>query len=451
MKAFVRFFASLKLAIVLLIVLAVASILGTLIPQGRSAAEYAARYGGLARPLIALQFTALYHSAWFLGVLFLFALNIIVCTLTRLSPKLRRALRPKVASDPKALSALAVKDRFKRNLPAADAAAEVRAALAGRRYRVRGEENDGRVFLLGRKRVLGWFGSDVVHLGLLVILAGGIVTGLGGFRTNLSLKEGEVVEVPRAGFSVRLDKFETEYYPQGGVKDWRSSLTVLEGGAAVASGVVEVNHPLSHGGFSFYQTSYGRDWENPDLELAVGKKSDAAFARTLPLKVGQKAAVGDPEGTEVVVRSFLPDFVLGEGGRAETRSSEPNNPAALVEGWQAGERVFSGWVFAKYPDFGAMHGAKETDLAFELKRYEARQVSVVEAARDPGAGFIWAGCILITAGFFLAFYWPPREIRVVVEPAQGKAEVTAGGTAAKNRDAFAAEFRGLMDGLRRSK
>ena len=450
MKAFLKFFASLKLAIVLLIILAVASVVGTLIPQGRSAAEYAARYGGLAKPLIALQLTSLYHSAWFLALLFLFALNIIVCTLTRLGAKLRRAFRPRIAADPKALAALTVKDRFRRNLAAAEAAAEIRAGLARHHYRVRGGDGENRVFLLGRKRVLGWFGADVVHLGLLVILTGAIVTGLGGFRTNLSLKEGEVREVPRAGFSIRLDKFETEYYPQGGVKDWKSSVTVLAGGAAAASGIVEVNHPLSHGGFSFYQTSYGWDWDNPVVELVVKKKSDAAFAKTLRLKPGERAAVGDPAGTEAVVRNFLPDFVIGEGGQAESRSPEPNNPAALVEGWQNGEKVFSGWVFAKYPDFGAMHGARETDLAFELKTYEAGQVSVIEAARDPGVGFIWAGCLLITAGFFLAFYWPPREVRVVVEGAAGKAEVTAGGTAAKNREAFAAEFRVLMDELRRS-
>jgi cytochrome c biogenesis protein len=346
---------------------------------------------------------------------------------------------------------MATKDHLRKNVLPADAAAEVRAVLAGRHYGVKAAEGDGRIFLLARKRALGWFGSDVVHIGLLVILAGGIVTGIGGFRTNLTLKEGETLEVPRAGFLLRLDKFETEYYPQGGVKDWKSSLTVLDGGTPALNGVVEVNHPLSYRGFSFYQTSYGWDWDHPRLELAVKKKSDAAFAKTLAFQVGEKAPVGDAAGTEVIVQSFLPDFVMGEGGRPESRSAEPNNPAALVEGWQGGEKVFSGWVFANYPDFGQMHGAKETDLAFELKRYDAAQVSVLEATRDPGVGFIWVGCVLVTAGFFLAFYWPPREIRAVIDAAQGKAEITAGGTAAKNREAFAAEFRGLMDELRRSK
>ena len=48
MRPFMKFFSSVKLAIVLLILITLASILGTLIPQGRGAAEYAARYGSLS-------------------------------------------------------------------------------------------------------------------------------------------------------------------------------------------------------------------------------------------------------------------------------------------------------------------------------------------------------------------------------------------------------------------
>ncbi|MEW5901796.1 MAG: cytochrome c biogenesis protein ResB, partial [Acidobacteriota bacterium] len=48
MKALYDFLTSVKVAITLLIILICASILGTLIPQERSAAEYLARYGQLA-------------------------------------------------------------------------------------------------------------------------------------------------------------------------------------------------------------------------------------------------------------------------------------------------------------------------------------------------------------------------------------------------------------------
>ena len=47
MKTVWRFFSSVKLAIVLFIVLTLASILGTLIPQQQTPAEYQAHYGSL--------------------------------------------------------------------------------------------------------------------------------------------------------------------------------------------------------------------------------------------------------------------------------------------------------------------------------------------------------------------------------------------------------------------
>ena len=78
MRSLYRFFTSVKVAIVLLILLIAASILGTLIPQQRTHAEYLARYGQLAGLFEGLQLTRLYHSLWFIVLLVLFALNIIV-------------------------------------------------------------------------------------------------------------------------------------------------------------------------------------------------------------------------------------------------------------------------------------------------------------------------------------------------------------------------------------
>ena len=137
MKSVWKFFESVKLAIVLFIILALASIVGTLIPQGRSAAEYAAHYGGLSGLFIKLQLTDLYHSAWFLALLFMFALNTIVCTLARLGPKLRRALKPSLDVEEKGIQAMKVKGRFRMPRPVPEAAVELRKALASRHYRLK--------------------------------------------------------------------------------------------------------------------------------------------------------------------------------------------------------------------------------------------------------------------------------------------------------------------------
>jgi cytochrome c biogenesis protein len=450
MKALWRFFASVKLAIVLLILLAAASIVGTLIPQGLAPSSYAAHFGRLTGLLMGLQLNGVYHSLWFLTLLFLLALNTIVCTLTRLPAKWRRAFRPRVQADPAGLAAMRIRGRFGRNKPAADVAAAVRDLLRERRYRVDSAPGEARICLLARKRRLGIFGSDTVHLGLLIVILGGIVSGLGGFRTQLALSQGQTAGVPRAPFALKLDSFVTEYYPQGSVKDWKSTVTVLENRAPVRQGVIEVNRPLTYKGFSFYQTSYAWDWTNPKLGLVIKKTSDPSFSRTVSVDVGQKVAVDDKDVTDILVTRFVPDFVIGDGNTIQSRSETPNNPAAQVEGWKGGDKVFSGWIFAKYPDFTQMHSGQETDLSFVLKSYEAPEISVLEAARDPGVGLIWAGCFLVSLGFFLAFYWPPHEVRFVLEESRGRTDVTAAGHAGKSLDRLQAEFDTMIDSLRRS-
>jgi cytochrome c biogenesis protein len=92
----------------------------------------------------------------------------------------------------------------------------------------------------------------------------------------------------------------------------------------------------------------------------------------------------------------------------------------------------------------------QASFSFILKTYEAPQYSVLEAATDPGVPFIWLGCIVMTVGFFLAFYWTPREIKIVLEEAQGKTEAVLGGIASKGREAFQVEFDSLIESIRRS-
>ncbi|MEW5902297.1 MAG: cytochrome c biogenesis protein ResB, partial [Acidobacteriota bacterium] len=130
---------------------------------------------------------------------------------------------------------------------------------------------------------------------------------------------------------------------------------------------------------------------------------------------------------------------------------EPNNPAVFIEGVQGGEKVFSGWVFAKFPDFTRMHSTKETDFSFEFRDVQAPQYSVIQMAKDPGVTLIWIGSTLVMLGLVLAFYWPAREVRILLEASAGKTEVTAGGIAAKSREAFQAEFEAIMSNVRKIK
>lgn len=452
MKSFMQFFSSVKLAIFLLIIITAASMLGTLIPQHRSPAEYAAHYGQLSSLFIKLEFTKLYQSLWFRSLLVLFSLNILVCTITRLTPKLRRAFRPKLETETKKLRTLKIKDSFKKHWDLAKTKTEFKKELSTHHYRLKEESEENRHFLLARKKTSGLFGSDVVHLGLLIILAGGIISGFTGFRTTLYISEGETLPVPQAEFTLRLDKFETQYYPNGAVKDWKSQLAVIENGNAVLTKTIEVNHPLSYKGFVFYQSEWGWDWENISIEIWTKKRDDPSFLSKIKLRIGEKAKLMD-EKIEISLLNFVPDFIIGEKNEITTRSLQPNNPAALIEGWQEGEKIFSGWIFQKFPDFSRIHSEseKEIDLTFEFRDFKAGQYSGIQMAKDPGVNWIWVGCILLMAGLTLAFYWPPKEIKMILVGTEGKTEVIAGGIASKSRDAFQSEFEKIMTSLRRSK
>jgi cytochrome c biogenesis protein len=449
MKALIRFFSSVKLAITLIIIIALASLPGTLIPQQRSPDEYFSRYGQLANLFQRIQLTNLYQSWWFLFLLFLLALNIIICTLNRLSPKLRRAFRPRLEIEAKEINALRIKEKLKKDVALSKAKEALKREFSLRHYRLKEEERENRVFLLARKKVLGLFGSDVVHLGLLIILAGGIASGLAGFKKNLTFREGQVLDIPKAEFILRLDKFQIEYYPNGSIKDWKSTLTVIEEEKPVLSKVIEVNHPLSYKGFVFYQSSYEWDWTNVSLEVWARKKNNPSFLKKIEAKVGESANL--EENIRIVLLQFIPDFIINEKNEAASRSLQPNNPAAFIQGWEENRKIFSGWIFARFPDFSRIHSEEEMNFSFELKNFTTGQFSVIQAARDPGVNFIWLGCGLVMTGLFLAFYWPSREVRVILEESQKHTEFLAGGTAAKSREALESEFKEIMGSIRRMK
>lgn len=450
MKSLLSFFNSVKLAIFLLVIITLVSILGSFIPQHRNLDEYVARYGQFAHLLNQLQLTKLYQSSWFIALLCLFSLNIIVCTITRLAPKLRKAFHPKLEMEAKEIIALKIKEKFKKNIGLDAAKKELKKELRSRHYRLKEAERENKTFILARKKIMGRFGADVVHIGILIILAGGIISGAGGIRKNLIFSEGKVLGIREAEFKLRLDKFETEYYPNGSVRDWKSTLTVIENEKPILSKVIEVNHPLSYKGFVFYQSNYGWNWTNTSVGIRVRKRKDPSFLRKIEMKVGQRVSL-EGENIHISVMHFIPDFIINDRNEVTSRSLQPNNPAAFIEGWEGDEKIISGWIFSKFPDFARIHSEKESDLVFELKNFKADQFSVIQAAKDPGVSFVWAGCAFLMIGLALAFYWPSREIKVILEESQGKTEVIAGGIAYKSREGLQSEFEKIMTSLRRSR
>ncbi|MBU3936849.1 MAG: cytochrome c biogenesis protein ResB, partial [Proteobacteria bacterium] len=80
-----RFFASVRLALFALLILATTSIIGTLIPQKNPPEFYVDAFGPrTAQFFQMLDVPDMYNSWWFLSLLLLFSINLIVCTIDRL-------------------------------------------------------------------------------------------------------------------------------------------------------------------------------------------------------------------------------------------------------------------------------------------------------------------------------------------------------------------------------
>jgi len=447
MKSFLKTFSSLKLAVGLISLIALAAVIGTLIPQLRTPEFYATRYGALSTWMIRLGFTHLYRSGWFVLLLILFSLNTLTCTLTRLGPKAKSVLNPKVDKPENELLALRLHETFSSPLPAAACRDRILAALKLHHYRLREKTSGSDYYFLGRKKSAGRFGSDFVHFGLLFILGAGILSSLGGIRRNLLLHPGETASLPKAGFEVRLDKFETEYYPDRTVKDWKSTLTILEDRQPILTRTIEVNHPLPFQGYRFYQASYGTDWEKPILLLTVKSPSRPGIQYEIQVRNGATETLVE-ENLEITARHFAPDFALTADNKVISRSSDPNNPAAYLEVSRNNQNIFAGWIFARHPDFPQSHEKAPAEFVFELTDVHAAQYSVIQAARDPGALLIWIGSGLVMFGLGLAFYWRPREIRLILQENASETLVVGGGLGSGNREALAREFSEILSSLR---
>lgn len=112
-------------------------------------------------------------------------------------------------------------------------------------------------------------GFALTHASMLLILAGALMTALYKVEGRLPIWEGESSDVVFQGekegdlppltlpFKVRLDSFEIDTYP-GTQRPamFRSRVVVEPGSGPGQPGVIQMNQPLSYGGYNFFQSSY---------------------------------------------------------------------------------------------------------------------------------------------------------------------------------------------------
>jgi cytochrome c biogenesis protein len=433
-----RFFGSLKLAVVLLIAVGVASLLGTLFPQlspevagdPQASAAWLAmaheKYGALAGLYEALGLFNVYRSPGFALLIAALILNTLVCTIRRFKTTWQ-AIRAR----PKAVMA----DRFYERAACrasltlaqeAGTANATRGALARRHYRVLAEEREGTTYLYADRNRWARLGTLITHLSVVLIVLGFVWSqGWSWREPAVALGPGEVYQVGHDnGFQVRCDGFEVERYPSGLPKDYRTHLTVLEADSEVFSKVVRVNDPLSYRGMGFYLSSYGpaarvraHDTKGKPLSLHVvdGKASEGEavlnFAR-------------EGEGRDLLIPSL--DLVLHVVFYYE-------GPSLFVQAARDDQNVLASFVHD-----GEAVEVEDATFEFTLDRYVVLQV-----VRDPGFKLAITAALLVVAGLILSLYFPHRRIWAKVT----RDEIRLAGLTVGDRSGLERELTAIVRGI----
>lgn len=445
-SALVDFFASLRLTIFLLLALSVVSILGTVIPQGDVPHQY---LHGLSETRLklyqALDLFDMYHAWWFVGLLSLFTVNLVVCSVKRFPKAWRYVSSPDTVLDDARLQGLSQKlvlplTGFR---PGRE---QIENLLRAEKLPVTTvSETADALHLFSEKNSSSRLAVYLTHLSIVVIFIGSIVGSLFGYKGYVNIVEGEAVsslqtkggKTVEMGFSLRCDDFSVTNYPNGTPKEFKSILTVVGAGGEAVAGYdrvpVIVNDPLNYKGLTFYQSSYGR------IEDHTFSVSDTGGGGVQQFVVPGQGAVRLPDGSTLRVAEATPDvsrFMPGKAGAAAQIEIQP------AGGGQGITRV----IYAEHPE---ENRANAPYLGGQVITYAgatgAREYTGLQVAKDPGVWIVWLGCTLMMLGIYGTFLMSHRRVWIRVTDT----ELVLAGHANKNQASFSMSFDRLADAVRK--
>ncbi len=316
----IRFASSLKVAIALLILIAAYIVIGTLLPQHSAAGWYLDQHPKSGPLIIALGLDAAYSSPLFITLLILFSVNLTLCTITGLKGQLRQ-LRP-------GFFPVFREDEFV--IEGVDEAAVLSYC---RRKRFRTEETDGEI-RAGKARY-GVLGAAITHVGIIILFLGGAIGGLSSTDEMVTLLPGNQHRFEQQGFTLTLDDFSMTFEESGAVKQYISSLTVVDDDGRVTSDKLWVNKPFHYKGLGFYQANFG--WTS-NLRIT---ESESGTRIVDGLMRSGSSYFYQPEHLTVYLYGYYPELGIGHEQQPVKLSDREIDPYYAVVLYRFGEPVGS--------------------------------------------------------------------------------------------------------------
>lgn len=299
----VELLSSMRFAITLLTVIAIASIIGTVLKQNEPYPNYVNQFGPFWADLFhALSLQKVYGSWWFLLILAFLVISTSLC-ISRNAPKMIVDMRSwKDHVRERSLRAFHHRGEYDAPRGRTESVARLAALLRNRGFRVKPVEHDGATLLAAKAGAANKLGYILAHTAIVVICIGGLLDGdmliraqmwFGGkspisgnaiiseipakhrlsasnpgFRGNAFVPEGATVStailniadgalVQDLPFSITLKKFTVDYYSTGMPKLFASDVVVTDRATGKQTeATIKVNEPLVVDGVAIYQSSF---------------------------------------------------------------------------------------------------------------------------------------------------------------------------------------------------
>ena len=353
-KRLVSLLGSMDLAITLLLVLAIASVIGTVLQQNQPYADYVIKFGPFWFEVFeSAGLYDVYSALWFLIILSLLVVSTTVCVVRNAPNMLKDMWELRTQVREKSLRSMHHTDNWSSGIEHSQLAATMQANLSDAGFRVRQTEKEEGLLLSAMSGSLNRLGYLFTHIAIIVICIGGLLdsnlrikfaewqgdlkietrdlatndvpvesrlpVGNQAFRGSIQIPEGRVANVAflplRDGylvqelpFALKVDDFRIEHYITGQPKSFETDLVLFDDDLAEPlKTTISVNHPLIHKGYAIYQSSFADGGSGLVLEAWPLDERAGASPEKFAVKVFDKRPMtwGDKQ-LRLEINSFRP-------------------------------------------------------------------------------------------------------------------------------------------------
>lgn len=451
----------------LLLSLAVTSIVGTVIPQNENPAAYFRAYGESVYKLFdLLGIFDMYHSWWFRFLILLLTINIVVCSIDRLSATWKIIFVKNPLFNLSRFRTLSQKEVFTDKHSPKELSTVYETFISRHFGYTQVEETDKGLCIFAEKWRWTRFGVYIVHLSVILLLLGGLIGSLFGFKGFAMIPENEKIDnirirntgqVRSLGFEVLCDDFNISFYDNGTPKEYRSSLTIIEHGKPVYKKDIIVNDPLRYKGINIFQSSYGKMPSGALQKEKIHKKDPPEditlnFASKESGKAYKiKAVIGKP----VDIPEGLGKFVIVEYRKSAEFGGQNIGQAYMGILTPKDKDPVKIMLPLHFPNFDKMRrGAvvisvaeQETKIFNPGEKSDQRYYTGLQITKDPGVWVVYTGFIGMIIGIFITFFMSHQRVCIEIVKRGKKSDVIITGTANKNKLAMQNRIKKISEKL----